>query len=295
MLFSILLGGCLLLLSSIILENKFNNEVELTIQEKKNKFLSGKVKKTPWTVIISQNIKPVLNNSLKYDVPELLYISQSLWNKNVPKIKLNIAIGEMDDSISNGEKNNCNISLKVADRDYLLEEDKKELNFIILHEIAHCYIGKEKLKSNVTWDALNKEDKEKASLLYKEQEDNFFQNYCKECEIKSSVASPAIVFHELLADAYATNWILSLDISKIDLEGLYKKRALSFIRNPLVSSHPSHFVIQNVVKEFEKNGFISDEEINKITQKALFEYLQEIPFHYDKVSEPKKKEDGEVL
>lgn len=283
MLFSILLGGSLLLLSSLVLENKLNKEVELTIQQKKTKYLTGKVTKTPWSISISQKIKPVLNKIISYDIPELLYLSQNLWESKVHRIGLKIDIGKMEQSLSNADGSRCSIDFRVPDKDYLLTDEKKEMNFIVLHEVAHCYIGKEQLKNPVQWLELSYEQTQTANNLYKNQEDLFFKYYCEKCEIKSRVVSPAVVYHELLADAYATNWILSIEVDKIDLDSVQKKRTLDFIHNPLQSNHPSHFVIKDIVKDFEVSGKLSDEKINKITQKAFFEYLQEMPFHYDKL------------
>lgn len=293
MLFSILLGGCLLLLSSIVLEQKLSKEIqaEMTLNEKRTQYMLGKVKKNPWELSIAQNIQPVLKNLLKYNLPELLYLSQNNWSSRVKKIKVSIELGDESKNVSNGESSNCNINLAVEDKDYLTDEEQKELNFILLHEVAHCFVGKEVLnREKMNWVDLSKEQQDKMDDLFAKQEKMFLDSFCKDCEKKYAIASPAIVYHELLADAIAASWLLMIDPQLIDLEYLYKKRALEFVRNPLLAEHPSNFVLKDIENAFKNDKVITYEIIIKIVQKSLIEYLQEMQFHYDKLKIENNKE-----
>lgn len=282
MLFSILIGGCLLLLSCIVIQKKI--EKELTIQQKKAIYMTGKLKKQPWDVVISKEFPPVMRSTLIYEIPELLYLSKPSWFSKVKKIKLEVISGHIDNSTSNSDPLNCNIEIKLPIKEYLTKDEKVELNFNLLNKIAHCFSGKQiLLKENLNLKNISIEEKSKILLMMEKQELLFIETNCDSCEEKNKVSSPIIVYSELLSDAIATYWLLKIDGESNIFDIFYKNKTINFIKNPITSIHPSHFILKDIQNEFKNNNTMTYDNIENITQNSLNEYLQEMSFHYDKI------------
>lgn len=233
-------------------------------------------------ITISKSFAESIVHSIEAKTQLFLLDIQKIKGNRVRNVSINFQPGDKNNYFSKGNLNNCSINIEL-DSDKFRKLSTEELQFIILHEIGHCQLGTENLAKNIKWDnSFNKEYIEKAQNMFSKQESIFLKNICIDCQNKFeniTIASPAIVYHEMTAEALATTWWLQANYDKKFIEKLYEKRFMDFLENPLLNEHPTHFVLQEILKNDKENKLsISNAKIS--AQIALIAYLQEMEFHY---------------
>lgn len=245
---------------------------------------SIKIPSIDFKVKFSSDFPKDLSDSVDAKTAIFLLDIKKLPYNTVRYVNLTYSIGEKNNFASNGSKEKCDINIQLNPEWIKVSENGQDLKFAILHELGHCQFGKEKLAEPIVWDkSFSLEDVEKAEKLFKKQEDMFLSQVCLECENKYSkvtISSPAVVYHELMAEGLASMWWLQSNYSESILEDFYEKRFMEFLNNPTMNSHPTHFIIQAVLA-LHKEKKLSPQNVLIAAQSSLMAYLQEIQFHYD--------------
>lgn len=186
-----------------------------------------------------------INQFVKYKVKKY---------KNLFKIdNIYIAIESSDNmpthffGFSNGERNNCKIRLFIDEFDF---EDKGFIEFTILHEIAHCHIGKEVIfKNKKTWSIpIDKKEEFKIQRFIDMQTDLVYKG-----KIQKNL-HPNILWHEIYADLIALNWIYEKNKNLDILSNIFERRLNEYNRDPKKTLQPSSLGIKKMIKSIINNS-----------------------------------------
>lgn len=183
------------------------------------------------------------------------------------------------DSVSNGDNNHCIINLNyINNKPIFLENFELDIQYILFHEISHCVLGKNFIKNEkINWiiPLTTKEQKYFNNKLKILTNLSYNQNVTK-------IANPFIVYHEIYADLESLFFIFNQNKDLKPILDLSEKRINSFKFNLISSNYGTGFAIPYFLDLIEKNTVnISEEEIHKITQKGLIDYLQFIDKNYN--------------
>lgn len=202
------------------------------------------------------------SKNIDFLIKKAIKNTSQYWGNRVKFIKFNIKsqnynVREM--GLSNADRNYCSIDLMINNDDF---KDEEYIYFSIIHEIAHCYVGKEVfLSPEFKW-------KVKSNL------DPVYQKYIDEKTIQlmsnrldTNSVHPFIVYHEIAADILALSWIgdkeLYLKIYEIRLE--------DWENNLKRTKHASHWSIQKII---DTNYIIKDVEL--VIQDGFKSYMDEM-------------------
>lgn len=232
---------------------------------------------------ISKNFTRKIESSILSQINQALFI----FKKHNINIISNITINILQDSenfyLSQGIGNQCNINIKINPEKYF-ELKENEFSFILLHELAHCFIGTDKIGNAIIWNKyFSEDDKIKAKSLFNKQEKQFLKNVCLSCKNKFqniTIASPSIIYEELKAESLAAIWWIKFYNDTKLLAQIYENRFFNHEENVRTSHHPTHYVLDEIF-HFFKIEQLSVKNFEIYAQHALFTYLQAMENYYD--------------
>ena len=210
-----------------------------------------------------------LNNSLQSNAIEIEAIIKKAikqtnrhWGNRIKSIKFDIRqqsenVREM--GFSNADASACKIDLLINNDDF---KDEDYLFFSVVHEIAHCYVGKDVfLSPDFNWKIQSVEN-------------NIYQKYIDEKTVQlmsntlpQNTYHPLIVYHEIAADVLALNWIADKELYL----KIYEIRLEDWQRDLTKTKHASHWSIEKII---ENNYLVKDS--NLIIEYGFKSYIDEM-------------------
>jgi len=206
------------------------------------------------------------NKEINQTIKNVVYQYKDFFD--IENLKINIL--EIDKNnlhffgFSNADKKNCNIRIFVSEIDF---EEKDFLIFTVLHEIAHCYIGKNVLlKNKKDWN-IEIDSKRKEKIQY------FIDQKTKELLNDKSKREfhPNVLWHEIAADIFALDWIYKRT-GEIDIIlNVLEKRMEEDIKNPTLVKQPSTVAIKEMLFKILKN---EDYDILKMIDSSFLSHIE---------------------
>lgn len=237
--------------------------------------------------------------SINYDIPtehkEIKNIVEKTINEvlkidgeKISFLSINVGIGNQYQSISYTDAKSDNCKININYKDYsplLLSNFNSDIEFIVLHEIGHCILGKKIFyKEDIQWQE-NIKNSQKLNEKIKFQTNVALSNLqCRDCTNKKFIVAPPIaVYHETYADIYALMWWVYLKNDLTEIVHLSKKRIDNFNENPLSSFYATGFSIPIFLEYIESpNAHKSFESVEIISQKGFEKYLNFISENLNK-------------
>lgn len=185
-----------------------------------------------------------------YDLTTKYYKNHNL--DPISNIKLNLKEENLGDSF--GDRELCNIFINI---------NKKYYEFILYHEISHCYQNKDFIFEENTYPIyLSAEEKSIYDrLLILWQKNN------------TKYANPAFVYSEMLADANAT-WVLGFEDKNKYLLEIANIRKEDWKKNISSNNYPTSNLIKRV------SDANNNTEINEIISDEYSKYLMFMSKYY---------------
>lgn len=197
--------------------------------------------------------------------------------KYIPFLEVNINLGVnyKTGSYTDAKNKYCKININYHDREPLLMDSfYDDLQFILVHEIGHCILGKEIFhQQKFNWVIEDKTIEKFNQQLVDQTNLSINSLECKTCSFK--VAPPIAVYHEIYADIYALNWLTINENNLKLILNLSKKRIDAFEKNPLSSFYASGFSIPTMLEYLGQSANLNNrEKVEIISQKGFLKYLQ---------------------
>jgi hypothetical protein len=185
-------------------------------------------------------------------------------------------------SFSNANNKECIINISYDEKltPFILNDFKKDVVFVITHELSHCILGKKIFEQKMDWKFLLKESQKENlnAIIIRETKSGIIKINGKEKIIKPI---PLIVYHETFADTFATLWLYSKGIYNIaDIEEILYKREAEYNANN-ITAYLGYLTLKDVLQMIQKNHIVlKNKSVGNIyetsillTQKTFISYL----------------------
>jgi hypothetical protein len=221
-----------------------------------------------WSLVVKAN-KSESDKALalqKEDVvKKVLSESAPLWKDRIKKVSVTLSFYPQAQSYSFSDANpeSCHIDISYSNnpKPVLVKNMDDDLYITTLHEISHCYLGKEVFMHPMDWKINFAKGQQEEMDMYLEEQSNklIVQQQCiakQNCqEMNKNNGShgplPIIVYHETFADTLGSIWWLHIKGSSVipEIAHLKDYRFEKYQKNPTIAEHVSYESLGNLINQ----------------------------------------------
>jgi hypothetical protein len=241
-----------------------------------------------WSMIVKTN-KNDADKALALQkeeiVKKVLTESFPMWKDRIKKVSLTLSFYPQAQSYSFSDANpdSCHIDISYTNnpKPVLVKNIDDDLYMTTLHELSHCYLGKEVLMHPMGWKINFAKGQQEELDMYLEEQTNklIAQQQCVEkqnCQsLKNSGETgplPMIVYHETFADTLGAIWWLHIKGSSVIAQIAHLKdyRFDKYQKNPVGAEHVSYEALGNLINQ-DKQKHIDWKKLDnaQMTQMAI--------------------------
>lgn len=213
------------------------------------------------------NYNGIINNTITH------LTNQYKFNKNQSiKVFININKKNKKQPYSQISENECFVNINlINDNPIIFKNFQYDLEFLLVHELGHCYYGVEHIKKRkINFNINQQKDLNLESFIYQKKD----SNKCRYCFQEFSF-DPFIAYSELLSDIFAINYFIETKKQSYDLIlDIYNYRNINFKKTNKNTNYISNIFIENYYF-FKKNEVLTESEIQIKSQETLLYFINE--------------------